>query len=173
MRASRCADAGAGRYHSVIPRRRCPRRLQAYPRRLHQHRPIRADGRILAGKQAIGTGCVLGFHRQTGRDGCRNHGDRREYLFWTHGETGGWRWKRLALPESRDEDRQLSDYPSAGAGRDFGGQSSFRHARPLRPGSLVKAGRDRSYPSGSISARGNAGSPFGDHGSGGSDACQE
>jgi H+-transporting ATPase len=123
-------------------------------------------GESLASHQEIGRRRILGLRRQTRRNGRSNYGDRGEYVFWAHGKIGGGCWKRFPLPESRDEDRQLSDYPGTGLGGDFGGQSSFRYARPLRPGSPINAGRDRSYPSGGISSRSDAGSAFGDHGSG-------
>src|SRR6266513_2506160 len=89
--------------------------------------------------QEMRWGRILGFHRKTGRDDRGSQCDRWQYIFWAHDEISGWRRKHLALPESRDEDRQLSHSSRTGVGGDTGGEPSLRHARPLRPSSVVKA----------------------------------
>jgi E1-E2 ATPase/cation transport ATPase-like protein len=94
-------------------------------------------------------------------------------FFWTHRKTSGRRWERFSLPESRNEDRELPNYPGAGFSSDPCSQPSFRYARPLRSGCFVKARRNRSYPFGSIGACGHACRAVRNDGTGRADACQQ
>ena len=110
------AGIGAGRRHTLTPRRHRAGRCALAGRRRDIRRPVGADRRVSARHAQIWRRGLLRFNHSPRRDRRAGLRDGLQNVFRQDGGTGGDGGHRQPFPESRAEDRQLPDHAGVGHG---------------------------------------------------------